>query len=553
MKHFGVWILGLLLTLLTLRPLVNSTFFPVHDFTHVARLVEMDRAIADGHFPVRWVKDLGFGYGMPLFSFYGPMPFYLAEGFYLLGFSSLVSIKLLLFAMFMGGYWGMYLLSSRYMGKLGGVVAATAFLLIPYRAVDVFVRGAFNELFAITLVPWIMYGFIRLRETLSWKWTAGTSALLFLFFTSHNLMTMMFSPIIYGCGLLLGFFGKKKILYWTKMHLSLLLGIGAASFYILPSFFEKGYTQVDKLIGGYGAYTFHFLYIRQLFTGIWGYGGSILGPEDGLSFQLGTVHIVLTLIGFIALFLRSQQVNIKLFFSYFAAITLFALFMTIFKSQFLWDKISLFQYFQFPWRFLSVSTVFLPVLSGAVVMVGIKQWQRITIAFISVALLLGVNLSLFQPVNLLEDPRSMYYEDPKLIQSQMSEILPDYIPVGMSEIQKPFQRQFEVKEQEGLPLEVLVDRTHEKLLRFKLQNTGNLLVRVAWFPRWTVYDNGKKISFQVQEKSGFIEVPLEEGDHVISVKFEDTPLRMWSNVLSTMSLFIIGGVLFYDRHQRRPA
>ena len=36
---------------------------------------------------------------MPLFSFYGPMPFYLAEIFHGIGFSALVSIKGMLIVM----------------------------------------------------------------------------------------------------------------------------------------------------------------------------------------------------------------------------------------------------------------------------------------------------------------------------------------------------------------------------------------------------------------------------------------------------------------------
>ncbi|NMB56436.1 hypothetical protein GYA19_00685, partial [Candidatus Beckwithbacteria bacterium] len=51
----------------------NNTYFGVHDFTVGARLFEQHQTILDGQFPPRWAKDLGFGYGMPLFQFYAPL------------------------------------------------------------------------------------------------------------------------------------------------------------------------------------------------------------------------------------------------------------------------------------------------------------------------------------------------------------------------------------------------------------------------------------------------------------------------------------------------
>ena len=109
MKRFAIILLGFVLTFAALRFLLNTTFFPIHDFTHVTRLVEMDRAIQDGEFPVRWSKNLGYGYGMPLFNFYGPTPFYVAEVFHSIGLNYLFSIKAMVFVMTGVAFIGMYL------------------------------------------------------------------------------------------------------------------------------------------------------------------------------------------------------------------------------------------------------------------------------------------------------------------------------------------------------------------------------------------------------------------------------------------------------------
>jgi len=449
---------------------------------------------------------------------------------------------------------GMYLLAAKYFGVLGGMVAATAFLLMPYRAVDLFVRGAFNELFAISLVPFIMYGFIRISHEKSWFWTVLTSVFFMAFFTSHNLMTLMFFPFIYLFALLQIYAkGVKKRSYCIRMHMAIALSVGLAAFYLFPSFFEKGWTQVDKLIGGYGAYAYHFLYIRQLFIENWGYGGSILGIEDGISFHLGWAHIILATTGVVAWSLRAKTWHQRIL-CWFLAVSLgVALFMTIFKSQFIWDRIPIFVYFQFPWRFLSIATVLVPLLAGAAVYAIPKSFPRKSIVFVATALLLIINFRFFQPQKLLDNPDDQYYNDPNRIQSQMSDILPDYIPIWMTKIQKPFQRPFEILGNNSQQINVLIDRTQEKLLQFALAKPDTLLLRMAWFPDWTVYDNGIRIDHKVDDTTGFFSVQLGAGDHLISAKFEDTQLRTWTNIVSGMSAVIVIGVLGYAQHRRRSA
>lgn len=554
MKKFIVCCLGVLVILLTLRPLFNATFFPIHDFTHVARLVELDKALSDGHFPVRWVRDLGYGYGMPLFSFYGPMPFYLAELFHLVGFSALVSIKAMLIVMAVIAFVGMYLFASSYFGVLGGVVSATAFLVVPYRALDLFVRGAFNELFALSLVPFVLYFILRVRVTHSWFDVGKLSLTFVAFFTSHNLMTLMFFPLIYGFGLLqLLAKGVSKLRYIIMLHMGLVLAVCASAFYLLPSFFEKGWTQVDKLIGGYGMYVYHFLYIRQWFQERWGYGGSFGGPEDGMSFHLGWVHVVLAGVGVLFWVLRSKSHHSRMIAGAGVLATASALFMTIYKSQFIWDRIPFLVYFQFPWRFLSVSAVLLPFLSGSIVFALRNMKLRLVFGVAIIAILIGSNLQFFKPIKLLDDPRAMYYEDSAKIQESMSDILPDYIPIWMQKWQKPFQSPFEITSGETQDIEVLVDRTQEKLLKVSIKNPSELLIRIAWFPNWTVYDNGIPIQHVVDNLTGFFTVQLTPGDHLIGIKFEDTMLRTASNITSAIAFIAIVGIMGYAQHRRRAS
>src|SRR5205823_8736983 len=79
---------AVLLCAFALGPLLHPEYFwGAHDARHsVYFLVEFERSIADGIVYPRWAPDFAFGYGYPIFNIYGPLSFYLAEGFRLVGF-----------------------------------------------------------------------------------------------------------------------------------------------------------------------------------------------------------------------------------------------------------------------------------------------------------------------------------------------------------------------------------------------------------------------------------------------------------------------------------
>ena len=87
------------------------------------------------------------------------------------------------------------------------------------------------------------------------------------------------------------------------------------------------------------------------------------------------VHVVLAAIGIVGWSLRKNLVSTRHMLVS-CGKSWFSLFMTIFKSQFIWDRIPILVYFQFPWRFLSVAAVLVPLLAGAAVYAIPKSFPR---------------------------------------------------------------------------------------------------------------------------------------------------------------------------------
>src|SRR4029450_9583380 len=77
-----------------------------------------------------------------------------------------------------------------------------------------------------------------------------------------------------------------------RLLASVALGFGLSAFFWLPATLERGSTEFDRSVGpaSYFFYGHHFIELRQLWETRWGFGESLPGSTDGMSFQLGRLH-----------------------------------------------------------------------------------------------------------------------------------------------------------------------------------------------------------------------------------------------------------------------
>jgi uncharacterized membrane protein len=94
---------------------------------HVPRVAEFARILADGVLYPRWAPDFYLGYGYPLFNFYAPLAYYLAQPFYLFTSAASAVKALFLIGALLAGL-GMYAFARPSLGRTAGVVSAAAFL-----------------------------------------------------------------------------------------------------------------------------------------------------------------------------------------------------------------------------------------------------------------------------------------------------------------------------------------------------------------------------------------------------------------------------------------
>ena len=110
-------------------PLFSGGYFSHQDDLHIIRLVEMRKCFSDFQIPCRWVPDMGWGNGMPLFNFYGVFTYYLGAIIsYFIGY--IATAKLLFFVALTFGSYGVYLLVKELWGKYAGLTSAVLYLLL---------------------------------------------------------------------------------------------------------------------------------------------------------------------------------------------------------------------------------------------------------------------------------------------------------------------------------------------------------------------------------------------------------------------------------------
>src|SRR3989344_6546836 len=311
-------ILAFLLCYWAIKPLLSSGFFPIHDDEQIARLFDLNQALNLGHVPPRIAPNLGFGYGYPFFNFYPPLAYYVAEIFKIIGFSYIGSIKLMIGLGFILGAFFIYLLSKEFFGKLGGLISAVFYTYSPYHAVDVYVRGSLPEFWSMVFLPAIFWATYKLKQNYRWRYFFFSIIFLSSLILTHNLVVVMAAPFISLWVIFLALNCKNKRKFLLTNFAIAAWSFLVTSYFWIPSFFEKKYTMVNLLTMELANYGQHFVYLRQFWSSVWGYGGSIYGLYDGLSFEIGKVHIILSFLAvFIAFKLffnkKTQSISIILF------------------------------------------------------------------------------------------------------------------------------------------------------------------------------------------------------------------------------------------------
>jgi hypothetical protein len=517
----------------------------MHDDMQMIRQLEFEKCLKDGQIPCRWTPDLGYGYGYPLFNFYPPMPYIVGQVFRTFNISFVDSVKLTAAVQFVLAAFFMYLLAKSLFGELGGLLSALFYTYAPYHAVDVYVRGAMNESWALVFFPLIFYFTRQLIIKSKLKYLIGFSISLTGVFLSHNPMVLTLIPFL-GVWVLVNLLIERKfsLSIILKLFLASIFSLCLNAFFTLPLLLESSLTHIDTMFTGYYHYSIHFTTIKQLFiSNFWGDGPSVWGPEDGMSFAVGYLHWIIPVILSIyslVLLIKNKKLDKQLILSLtLTFLGFFAIFMTHNKSTFIWQLFPAIQKIQFPWRFLN-HVIFLLSLSVGVLPIvlkkHIKQKFHLLVIIIVFIPLFILNISHYTPIThgpVTDEQKFSGLAWTNQITSGIYDYLPLTADIAAKGPAKPFID--EVKPHSTYKLSGEKQGSDWMSYNLSLNQDSQVILSELAFPNFLITDNNQKIDYSIEKSLGRIVINLKSGDHRIFVKFVNTPIRTVSNYISLLS------------------
>ena len=300
----------------------------------VIRLTAFHESFRSGQIPVRWLSRLNHEYGYPVTNFLYPLPFYLAEPFYVLTGDPVVAVKTIMGLAVISMAVGSFVLFKKW-GVIAGIAGALTYVYSPYVAYNLYTRGSLGELAAMGIVPWIFWAISSKKLLLS-------PILIAALITAHNVVAVLFLPFIvfyniYNC------YKNYKI----QAIFPFIFALALSAFFWLPALAE-----------------YHFVRASQI--SVSDFGNEYLSLQN--AFQRTGPVSVLTNLGLPMFFLTEN-------------------------SKWFWDLFKPLQIIQFPWRFLSlfsfssavvVSLIFKKLLFAKPFYLSICLFVYLSILFISV-------------------------------------------------------------------------------------------------------------------------------------------------------------------------
>jgi len=325
----GYWIIGLLVIPLLFN-LFRPGFYSSDDGQWmVIRLTAFHESFRSGQIPVRWLSRLNHEYGYPVTNFLYPLPFYLAEPFYVLTGDPVVAVKTIMGLAVISMAVGSFVLFKKW-GVIAGIAGALTYVYSPYVAYNLYTRGSLGELAAMGIVPWIFWAISSKKLLLS-------PILIAALITAHNVVAVLFLPFIvfyniYNC------YKNYKI----QAIFPFIFALALSAFFWLPALAE-----------------YHFVRASQI--SVSDFGNEYLSLQN--AFQRTGPVSVLTNLGLPMFFLTEN-------------------------SKWFWDLFKPLQIIQFPWRMLSLFAFFSSMVVALLICISRKnrflQYSLITfITFIT--------------------------------------------------------------------------------------------------------------------------------------------------------------------------
>lgn len=489
MNKFIYFVILSLATLPLLWNLLKPGFYTSHDGEWmVIRLTAFHQALREGQFPVRWLPRLNHGYGYPVTNFLYPLPFYLAEPFYVVTGNPATAVQIVMglsvVSMALGMFAFLSSLTANHQSPITGFqfsvfsfpsfVGALVYVYSPYVAYNLYQRGSLGELVALGSVPWVFWA-IRTR------WWPVASLLFAALITAHNVVALLFFSLVLSYIIFrtrpdfsveksavtpeprshaLRLRGRRPraeaSVLWGRPLFITLLSLSLSAFFWIPALYELRFVRASTIA-------------------ISDFQNEYLSLDDALK-RTGFLSTVANL-GFPLYFLTDA-------------------------SSGFWKTFPILQVIQFPWRLLSVFS-FTGAVVTAMLLSRMGNRKAVVVGLGVIVLFVSFQSSryFYQPLTINHQPSSYYSTN-----DDTTTVRAEYTPIWVKDLPK--------------------ERPSEPATHY--------------YPGWRAFVDGKEAVIAHPNTTNGI---LKTADFIdpsrVRFLWSETPLRAISNLISLVCLFAL--------------
>ena len=459
----------------------------------------------------------------------------------------------------------------------------------PYFAYDILFRGNLAESVAWIFLPLALWTMGRLARTRQKRWFIATTLAYAAVLLTHNVFALIFSPLLGLYGLLeiewknnqqstpnsqqstksltinrLPFtIDHSSLTSFIQITTSLILGLSLTTFFWLPALIERNLVHSDRLlIPPIFVYWGNFITFAEAFTPPQTIYSNLINPSPART--LGLVGLVLALPA-ILLGWKVFQNGRKHQTIFFTIATAIYVFLMTAVSEPIWANLPLIEFVQFPWRLLGPAALCLAILVGASIDVLTNNQQstrnsqqstnsrithhasRIIIVSIYCTLLILANLYY------LDARYCPGLENPTIVDMQAFERASQTIGTTAKGEYLPLTVEYmptdpAIEPFAPIPDTAVLHSANRTPKQFSATLTATesftLIANTFDYPGWQATINGEPVAITPSDGTGLITIPIPAGEHDINIQFKETPLRLFANLVSFLSLIALIVIAF---------
>lgn len=534
--------------------LFSPQFFTTHDGGgHIIRMEEFHLALSEGQFPVRIAKRINYGLGYPYYHFNYPLIYYFADVLHRVGLTFVQSFKAILLASAIVGSLAMYAFSRYFFCFVPSITVALFYLIVPYRFLNMYVRGALGEMVGLALLPCVLFSaeYLLRKKKIAVVPLIVSLSLLVL---SHNI-TALIGGIVTGCYFLfrlLFIHEKQRVKYLLRFTIACIVSLLLTVWFWFPALYDTRLTKLAELSEDYKEF---FPMLSELLYSPWGFGLWEEGVFPGkMSPRIGVFHLAMGAMAAGLLIFRAttnrmsdsikpkknrlllQETDWTALF--FLGIAFLCFFFSLSYSEFIWDRVGVLQSVQHPWRFVGYLVLCLSFLAGYVVHILPKKVMQYSVVVFLVFGLLYTNRNHVR-VNMYIDYESPFTSNDvyHLSTTSKDEHMPLHAPRVYEKV--PNKNGDILPEFAG---ESLRTEWRSNYHSFDVVATEPAIFRdnTSYFPGWVAAVDGRPVTIE-HEADQFrrltVEVPV--GTHIVEFWFKEPQYRKIVNALSVTTLVVV--------------